>query len=481
MHIKRTYYILFFLAFFAIQTGFAQEGYKIEVELQNFDEKEAYLAYYYGDKPYIKDTVQITGPGQFTFESAESLEGGIYLVVLPPNNQFIQIFISEGDQRFKLKADATNLNGSIKVENSPDNLLFYDYMDFLSELIKNKELLMPERETADEDRKKEIDALLKEMDTSVKNYHNNIITKHPKTLTAAFLANRVDPELPEFEGTEEEIGLERYHYIKNHYFDMFDMTDDRLVGAPFFFERVNRYVEKMTVQHPDSICKSIDEVLTKVQPSEKNFQFYLVHFLNNYAKSKIVGMDAVYVHLVDEYYNKGLAPWTDEEQLAKIVKNAATLKPILIGKTAPDIKVEKQDKTPINLHDVKSDFTVLFFWAPDCGHCKKSMPKMIEIYNKYKERGVEVFAVCSKVTDKVPECWKFIEEKEGMDRWINVVDPYLLSRYKQIYDIRTTPQIFVLDEKKEIITKRIGVEQLEEVLEQIIESKKMEEEAEGKK
>jgi thiol-disulfide isomerase/thioredoxin len=259
--------------------------------------------------------------------------------------------------------------------------------------------------------------------------------------------------------------------VKKHYFDYFDMTDNRLARAPFFFERIDNYINKLTVQHPDSINVAIDDILRRIQPAEETFKFYLVHFLNTYAKSKIVGMDAVYVHIVDNYYAKGLAPWTDTDQLHKIVDNANTLKPILIGKIAPDIKVEKRDGTPIHLHEVKSDFTVLIFWAPDCGHCKKSMPDLIAFYEKFKSRGVEIFAVCSKVTDKVPECWKYLDENLKMNDWINVVDPYLQSRYKQIYDVKTTPQIFVLDGKKEILSKRIGVEQLEEVLEKMMELK----------
>jgi thiol-disulfide isomerase/thioredoxin len=474
MHINRIYTFFAFLILFASQNIIAQHGYKLELEVTNFEEKEVYLAYYYGDKPYIKDTVAINKDGSFVFEGTEELDGGIYLLVLPPNNQFIQIFISKGEQQFKVKADNKDLNGSIKVESSIDNKLFYDYMAFLSGLISRKEKLVAEKESVDEAGKGEIDDKLNKMNEEVEQFHNNVITNYPKTLTAAFISNRVDPELPEFKGTDEENQIARWRYIRDRYFDQFEMADPRLVHAPFFFQRVEQYINKLTVQHPDSLIKAIDVVLTKVQPAEETFKFYLVHFLNKFAKSKIVGMDAVYVHLVDTYYNKGLAPWTDEEQLAKIVKNANTLKPILIGKIAPDIKVEKRDKTPINLYDVKSDFTVLFFWAPDCGHCKKSMPKMLEVYEKFKSRGVEVFAVCSKVTDKVPECWKYIDEKEGMDRWINVVDPYLKSRYKQIYDIRSTPQIFILDDKKEIISKRIGAEQLEEVLEKMIEMKEKE-------
>ena len=343
-------------------------------------------------------------------------------------------------------------------------------MSFLSEQISKKEKLMAEKEEANEDRIEEIEENLRQMDEAVKEYHNKVRTNHPESLTAAFISNRTDPDIPAFEGTEEELQLKKWLFVRDHYFDMLNLADPRLVRAPFLFQRVEQYVNKLTVQHPDSICMAIDRVLGLMKPSEESFKFYLIHFLNTYAKSKIVGMDAVYVHLVENYYKKGLAPWTEEDQLKKITKNANTLKPILIGKVAPDILMQKEDKTPISLHDVKSDFTVLFFWDPECGHCKKSMPAMLELYDKFKTRGVEVFAVCTRVTDGVPKCWEFIEEKE-MGRWINVVDPYLKSRYKQIYDVRTTPQIFILDKNKEILSKRIGSEQLEEVLESLIKMK----------
>ena len=58
-------------------------------------------------------------------------------------------------------------------------------------------------------------------------------------------------------------------------------------------------------------------MLEGMKPAPETFKYYLVHFLNEYAKSKVVGYDAMYVHLVDKYYSTGLAPWTDEEQLEK--------------------------------------------------------------------------------------------------------------------------------------------------------------------
>ena len=181
-------------------------------------------------------------------------------------------------------------------------------------------------------------------------------------------------------------------------------------------------------------------------------------------------MDAVYVHLVNEYYAKGKAPWTDEKQLAKIIKNATVLDPILIGKVAPDLNLQGRNKEPITVHEVESEYTVMFFWDPDCGHCKKSIPVLIDFYNQYREKGVEILGICTKLNPASDTCWDLIDEK-GMDLWINANDPYLRSRFKQIYNVQVTPQIFVLDAEKKIVMKKIGVEQLPEVLDHLIEER----------
>ncbi len=92
-------------------------------------------------------------------------------------------------------------------------------------------------------------------------------------------------------------------------------------------------------------------------------------------------------------------------------------------------------------------------------------------YEKYKNKGVEIIAVCSKFTDEIPGCWEYVDENEIGD-WLHTVDQYHRSRYMKVYNIKSTPQIYLLDSKKEILSKRIGAEQLEEVIDKIIEMRK---------
>ncbi len=438
------------------------QGYRIDVELKSFDRDSLFLAYYYGNSQYLKDTA-VRSDDAFRFAGDNALKAGVYMIVAPPNNEFFQILIDDQAQEFSIHADLAEINKTIQFKGSSENEVFYAYLNFLQEKNAQATSLKEKIQNAQEGEKEALQADLKKIDQAVRTRQKEVIREHPGSLVALLLKSNLDVDIPDFEGTAEEQQMAKYQYFKAHYFDHIDLSDPRMVYTPFLHDRIKYYLEQLTYQVPDSINQSLDDILGKMPEDSDGFQFYLVHFLNEYAKSKVVGMDAVYVHLVDQYYAKGKAHWVDDEQLQKILKNAETLRPILIGKPAPDLTLYRQDGSTLKVHDVDAEFTVLFFWDPDCGHCKKSMPKMIEFYKEYHPKGVEILGICTKTGEKESECWESVEEK-GIDIWLNTSDKYLRSRYKQIYDIKTTPQIYILDRDKKIAFKRIGAEQLPGVL-----------------
>ena len=157
----------------------------------------------------------------------------------------------------------------------------------------------------------------------------------------------------------------------------------------------------------------------------------MVYWLTlTYESSKIMGMDAVFVHMVEKYYVTNQAYWVDSAQLAKITERAYILNPILIGKKAPPITMIDSTGKTISLYDVKAKYTIAIFWDVDCGHCKKEIPKLQELYtNKLKGKGIEVYAIYS------------------------------------------TPFIYLLDENKIIRAKHIDVDQLGDLID-ILEKEK---------
>ena len=449
-------------------TSVCGQGFRLTVKVPGYTEDELYLAYYLGDKQFIQDTATRNN-SQFVFEGEDPLVPGFYLVVFPPDNAYFQLLIEEGDRDILVEVDPGQVQRPLRITGSEESRRFYAYVDFISERRPRAESLRKELDAAEPSKRQRIEKELETLNDEVDERQLAVIRERPQSLTAMLIAANREIALPEFTGSEEEINDQRFRYYRRHYFDHIPLDDPRVVRTPFLHEKIDYFINKLTVQSPDSISASIDLILSKMDPDGDVFKIYLVYFLNTYAKSKIVGMDAVYVHVVNNYYAKGMAPWTDEEQLSKIIQNARKLEPILIGRIAPDVQLQDQHDQTVTLHGVDAPYTVLYFWAPDCGHCKKSIPHLIEFYEAYRDKGVEVLAVCTKLRDEVAECWEAVENR-GMHIWMNAVDPLLRSRYKQIYDVRVTPKIFVLDKDKRIVMKNIGAEQLPQVMDHLLEN-----------
>ncbi|MBL7797790.1 MAG: redoxin domain-containing protein [Saprospiraceae bacterium] len=472
----------FLILFLFLTSANAQKGHNLRIKLDNYEHKELVLGFHFGDKQYVKDTVEVGTDGYFTFKADTLLPCGVYLFVLKPDNAFIQILLSEDDQNFSMQTDVKGIVEKMKIKGSDENRIFYEYLGFLNKMRVDADTIKAKLGRTNGNAADSL-RLVKEsgeLDNQVRKYQNDLITKNASTLTAKIIKSSLEPEIPEFEGKDaKEIQLKKYYWYRAHYFDNIDIADPCLLRSPVLHPKVDNYINKVVPQHPDSINLALDQVIEKLKNSQETYKFYLIHYLNTFAKSTIVGMDACYVHLAQRYYCNGGAPWVKEEDLEKICDNARRLEPILIGKIAPNIIVKDRNDKPMALWDVDADYTVLFFWAPDCSHCKKAAPHMVEFAKKFKDRGVKVFAVCTAVVtakedsntpEKVKDtCWKALEEKEFSDfLFLNTYDPYIQSRYKMTYDVQSTPQIFVLDRKHEILMKRIGAEKLNEIMEDVM-------------
>ena len=116
---------------------YAQSGYSIQVRIDGFEQKELYLGYYLGDKQYLRDTAVQDAKGNYIFSDTAALPAGVYILVLPPENNFFQILIPEKGQHFSMQTKLDQMTEQIQFKGSPENTAFYDYLNYLSE--RNKE------------------------------------------------------------------------------------------------------------------------------------------------------------------------------------------------------------------------------------------------------------------------------------------------------------------------------------------------------
>jgi peroxiredoxin len=418
------------------------------------------LACYYGDKNYIKDSAKANAKGEVIFAAAEKYPQGIYLFV-PPNKKYFDFVMDDG-QNFSLETDTVDYIKHMKVKGSDENKFFYEYQIFMSNKQKQIEPLREEYNKVknNKDSAKIISDKISVIDKEVIDYKLSFIKNNPKTFVSQIFKAMEEPVIPEAPilANGKKDSTFAYRYYKAHFFDNIDFSDDRLLRTPIFQNKVKQYLDKLTPQTPDSIAVSTDILIEKGRANEEVFK-YLVNWITyNYESSKIMGMDAVFVHIVERYHAKQQTPWIDSTQLYKVVNRAYTLKPLLIGKKTPAIIMQDSLGKEISLYEIKAKYTVLIFWDHGCGHCKKEMPKLVELHKKLKEKGVQVYAV---ETEDNPKEWKKFM-KENQMNFTNVYQPdqYKRAVTKKIYDIYSTPVIYLLDENKIIRAKRIDVEQL---------------------
>ncbi len=66
---------------------------------------------------------------------------------------------------------------------------------------------------------------------------------------------------------------------------------------------------------------------------------------------------------------------------------------IQVGMDAPEISMKSPDGKKYSLSDLKGKVVLLDFWASWCGPCRKANPHVVEVYQKYKDKGFTVFSV----------------------------------------------------------------------------------------
>ncbi|MBO7433356.1 MAG: DUF5106 domain-containing protein [Salinivirgaceae bacterium] len=448
--------------------GKTEGGYSIKVHIDNLADSTVYLGYYYGDKQYVKDTIKLDSKANGEFKGEKPLDGGIYFILVPGNTIF-ELMIDK-EQNFSVSTtftgDAVDLTKNLKTEGSKEQQMYVDYQQFMynqNQLAMGLRKRLPK---AKGNEKTAISDSLELLFTQVKARWADIDENHHESLLAAVLRINRDIEIPDFPRDADGNVLDsafQYKYYKKHFFDNVDFQDARLLRTQFYQPKLVRYFDKMILQAPDTIVKESRDIIGRTEGCDEMFRFTLQTIFNKYNNSNIMGMDKVLVFFGDNYYLKeGKTPWVDSAWVEKLRERVEELRYNQVGNQAVELHLYTYDDKPVTISGINAEYTVLFFFEPSCGHCKKATPKMKALADKFWERGVEVMGVYTQ-TDK-EEWGKFIES-QGLENWINAWDPYNQSGFRLFYDIRSTPSIYLLDRGKKIIAKRIDVETLEKVLE----------------
>ncbi|MDG1933597.1 MAG: DUF5106 domain-containing protein [Flavobacteriales bacterium] len=450
----------------------SKEGYNITGNVIGLKDSTVMLAYYFGGKQYAVDTAVVNN-GSFTFTGNENLKGGIYLIVMS-DNKYFDLIVSE--QHFSFTTDFDNLIGAMVFTNSIENPPFYNYLNFITKMQKEVTPLRQKIDLSKGDEKVELQKEIDKIDLEVKKYRKEFIKINDDKFFSKIVIATTEPIIPK--APKDADKSFQFRYYKKHFWDNIDFSDERMLRTPIFFNKMDQFLEKLTAKHPDSINISADILIENSRANKDIFQYVVSYITSTYERSKIMGMDAVFVHMVEKYYITNQCGWVDSTQLVKISDRAQKIAPNLIGRKASEFldfysRPFMKDTLGVfhTLEEIKADYTVLVFYGPTCGHCKKEIPKIKNDVDSLISIGynIKTFAVATEFD--LSEWKKFInDQKTGS--WINVADinhddegnPVASSDWRDKYDIYSTPVVYLLDKEKKIIAKRITHQQIVEII-----------------
>ena len=155
--------------------------------------------------------------------------------------------------------------------------------------------------------------------------------------------------------------------------------------------------------------------------------------------------------------------WITDAVKKNLKDYAEKLRGSLVGDQGRNLQMQDQNLQPKSLYDIKKKYTLIFFYDPDCGHCREETPKLVDFYNKNKIKfDVEVFAV--SIDTSIQKMKDFMKEFKTSS-WVNVNGPRSYTGiYTKAYYAEQTPTLYILDNKKKIIAKKPPIDKLEDFL-----------------
>jgi peroxiredoxin len=228
-----------------------------------------------------------------------------------------------------------------------------------------------------------------------------------------------------------------------------NMADPRRAALVETFEKIRGDYAAYQINYIDQNASSPAclSILSELDPTQNLESFKKVH----------AGIAESFGHHF--YYTMLTNQITETE---KQVAMSAKLGP---GGEAPEIELNSPEGKPVALSSLRGKVVLIDFWASWCKPCRVENPNVVKMYNKYKSKGFEIYAVS---LDKDKDAWvKAI--KDDQLTWPNVSDlQFWNSAAARLYNVNSIPHTVLVDREGKIIANGLRGEALESKLAEII-------------
>ncbi len=244
----------------------------------------------------------------------------------------------------------------------------------------------------------------------------------------------------------------RAAYLSAHYWDLYDFADTALVHNPAVTEQAFAdYLQVLGVATPAEAARSVEILMDKAFSADSAVFAHFAGLAEKYLYDPNSPMrdEELYIPVL-QYIDASdrigdLHKLRPRDQLSMALRNRP-------GDIAADFTYTTARGRKARMHEVKGEYTLLFFNNPDCEDCRRI--KEILIQWPAVGRAVTVLAV---YPDADLGAWR---KTEYPAEWINGYDEGETIRNQRLYDLKAIPCLYLLDRDKRVILKDARIEEV---------------------
>jgi peroxiredoxin len=444
------YFFIYILVIFNFRGISAQT---IKIKVNNFNQGKAQLSYLRGENVNFIDSLFSTkNEFHYSFEKNAS-HPGLYRLYIS-NNRWIDFIIDNED--VILTTDANNIIDSMNVISSESNKIYYEYINLNKQYkIQTGHLLaILDKYSKDDKHSISVRNKINQLQEQYFKFVNITSQKNIASFTARYIRSVQLPPVDVNLSIEDQVA-----YQKSHFLDNTDFDDDDLLYSDAFTIKTLKYITLFRNRQMSKelltkeFSSAVDTLLNKAKVNQLVYQDITECLID---KFKELGFSEVIDYIIDHYVIKDDL-CLDEKLPSSIQQRIDQSKSFLVGVKVPHLIMPDSTGKEIDLKDINSKNTLILFYASWCPHCQKLLPDINDLYINQKEMKLKIFAV-SLDTNRTD--WLNYIRKNHYN-WINVSD--LKGGHGKTvrdYKIYATPSMFLVNNKKELITIPANIDDL---------------------
>ncbi|KAF2340157.1 thioredoxin-like domain-containing protein [Flavobacterium tistrianum] len=457
--------VLLILSCLSIQNIVAQRS--ITFQTAGLNVGDTCLLYNYKNgMPVLLDKAIVDKPEIIILKDTMNVAEGLYMVMLPqvisPNP--ISVLYSKKEKK-NIDIQYFENNENVIFKDSEQNNAYAAYIKQAEKFYRNQHQLEEDflNETDSIERKKIRNKAISEQQI-LYDYGRHIANAYKGSVLERLITFNNTLPIPEMAWNAEHLMYKvdeieyqnAIKFIRQHYWEGVDFKDSMLLNTPYLPGKTGQYMSLFHINDVTNTKEAIKDLLTKAAVNEDIYRVVEEALLNMYLiKQSDFFNEEIGIYILQNEQKQGFTPeWRKEiinSRISFIKKNR-------VGSVATDLQLKDKNGAKHSLLDVKSKYTLLYFFDPDCSRCMKVTPIVKEWLNNTTVKNITVLGIY--VNNDKKEWNKYINENDFPTNWINLWGDSEFVKIRTDYWLENIPSIYLLDENKKVILKDVTYKQL---------------------